>query len=301
VQPLLYALAACTLVTLANPVGLRLWTYPLPYLFSGTPDIRVIQEWQSVDFHDPLKLVFAAALWGVGIVGLGRPVTRAARQRFRLRLRARFDLIDVTLLVFATTMGLRYGRLVPLYGMLVLPLLGEVVARTWPPLSRRAELVAIDRSVARPFDYVLACVVVALFGALLVRAPDAQLGLRPRTDARFPYPVGAVTFLEGVASLGAPPRVFNEYAWGGYLLYRLYPRATVFIDGRADLYRDRIFDEYGTIHELAPTYRDALASSGSDFVLMPPDSLLTTALGTDAGWRRVFADKVAVVFQRAMP
>ena len=296
IRPLAVTFAACTLVTLVNPVGLKLWTYPLPYLFSSTSYIQVVAEWQSIDFHDPLKLVFAVVLCVIGILGIGRPVTLATRRRFRLRLRSRFNLTDVALLVFATTMALRYSRLLPLYGLLILPLLGEIVARTWPALSRRAEYVAARPSVAKPFDYVLVGLVVAGFALVVIRAPDAQLGSAPRTDARFPYPVDAATFLANVA--GDAPQVFNEYVWGGYLLYRLYPRGTIFIDGRADLFRERVFDEYTAIHELGPHYLEGLEKSGTNYVLLPPDAHLATALSAQPGWRRVFADKIAVVYER---
>ena len=49
------------------------------------------------------------------------------------------------------------------------------------------------------------------------------------------------------SSIPAPPsmlfrnsrarqRVFTSDLWGGYMIYRLYPRTKVFVDGRSDMY-----------------------------------------------------------------
>ncbi len=292
--PLAGALGTCALITLANPVGVRLWTYPLPFLFSGDPVVRYIEEWQAVDFHDPVNLVFAASLLLLGIVGLGRPARPTARRRSLARVRRRFDLTDVALVVFSGTLALRYGRLVPVYGMVVLPLLGEVLARVWPAVSRRAE--GSRRSVkgATALDHMLGLAVAAAFALYVFSSPVAQVGSEPRTDSRFAYPAGAATYLEGAP--GA--RIFNEYAWGGYLLYRLYPTASVFIDGRADLFRKGVFADYMAVQDLAPAYREVLGRTGSNVILVRPDGALATALAGDLGWRRVFEDKVSVLYRR---
>lgn len=47
------------------------------------------------------------------------------------------------------------------------------------------------------------------------------------------FPAGAVTFLKDHQLYG---HMFNEYSYGGYLLYSLYPRYQVFFDGRTDVY-----------------------------------------------------------------
>ncbi len=46
------------------------------------------------------------------------------------------------------------------------------------------------------------------------------------------YPVYAVNFIKH----NLHGHMFNEYGYGGYLLYHLYPEQKVFIDGRTDLY-----------------------------------------------------------------
>lgn len=50
---------------------------------------------------------------------------------------------------------------------------------------------------------------------------------------QFHYPIGAVKFIKDYKLSG---NMFNEYGYGGYLLYNLYPEQKVYFDGRTDLY-----------------------------------------------------------------
>lgn len=50
---------------------------------------------------------------------------------------------------------------------------------------------------------------------------------------RYYYPKAAANFIKNMDLKG---NMFNEYPYGGYLLYSLYPKQKVFIDGRTDVY-----------------------------------------------------------------
>ena len=54
----------------------------------------------------------------------------------------------------------------------------------------------------------------------------------PATIAK-DYPVAAVDYLRQHPH---PKGMFNDYFYGGYLIWRLGPQHKVFIDGRGDLY-----------------------------------------------------------------
>lgn len=53
---------------------------------------------------------------------------------------------------------------------------------------------------------------------------------------KFYYPVQATQFIKTNHFKG---HMFNEYGYGGYILYQLYPEEKVFYDGRTDLYLER--------------------------------------------------------------
>jgi len=100
-----------------------------------------------------------------------------------------------------------------------------------------------------------------------------------------------------------PGPLFNPYEWGGYLIWKLYPRYQVFVDGRSldvnQFYesltvsygrKDEIFGKYGiktVIYYYLNVQKDGIPG------------LIYSLLGDDQ-WKMVFTDrKVAVVFVRA--
>src|SRR5262249_17704592 len=107
------------------------------------------------------------------------------------------------------------------------------------------------------------------------------------------FPVAAVDFLqrEGLASqLG-----FNPYAWGGYLIWRGVP---VFVDGRADLYGDFLYEYLKTLR-LTEEWRKPLDEFNVAYVLVERSNQLAALLTASGLWREVYADRVARVFVRA--
>ena len=123
-----------------------------------------------------------------------------------------------------------------------------------------------------------------------------QSTLASQSDAELrEYPSVAVAFVQ--ANQLAQP-IYNEYAWGGYLIWRLYPDYKVYIDGRADVYGDSMIDEFLDIHEGSPTWRQKLNQRGIRTVLVKPDVPLASLLREDREWHNVFEDKQAVIFVR---
>ena len=99
-----------------------------------------------------------------------------------------------------------------------------------------------------------------------------------------------------------PAPIFNPYEWGGYLIWKLYPRYKVFIDARAldtgQFYdylianyggKDNVFQKYGintVVYYYLNVYKDGV-----------PD--LIYSLLSDDRWKMVFMDrKVSVIFVR---
>ena len=92
--------------------------------------------------------------------------------------------------------------------------------------------------------------------------------------------------------------MFNDYNWGGYLIWRLFPERKVFIDGRADVYGDEFIFEYLRTYHAEPAWRDRLEHHGIRTVLTEPHSQLANLLREEKGWRNVFEDPRAAIFVR---
>src|SRR5262249_34081776 len=112
------------------------------------------------------------------------------------------------------------------------------------------------------------------------------------------FPKSAVEFIK---SRNVAQPFYNEYHWGGYLIWNLYPRYRVFIDGRADVYGDELMDEFFRIHDGAKDWRQLLDHFGIQSVLVSPDSALASLLREDKGWQNVFENRQTVIFARIGP
>jgi hypothetical protein len=117
---------------------------------------------------------------------------------------------------------------------------------------------------------------------------------QPITEAKS-YPAAAVDF---IANNNLPQPIFNEYIWGGYLIWRLYPNYRVSMDGRADVYGDDLIDEFLSVHDGEPKWRESLDRRGVRTVLVQPDVPLASLLRVDAGWQKVFEDQSSIIFVR---
>ncbi|WP_025034116.1 hypothetical protein [Bradyrhizobium sp. DOA9] len=106
-------------------------------------------------------------------------------------------------------------------------------------------------------------------------------------------PVAAVDLLEQ----RKVQRVFNAYQFGGYLISRDIP---VFVDGRAELYGEKFIMDFfrateGKKPELLPRLLDAYRI---DATLLGADAPGPQILDQLKGWKRIYADDIAVIHVR---
>jgi hypothetical protein len=187
-------------------------------------------------------------------------------------------------------MGLQSVRHIALYAIVVTPLLA---ARLWAEFRGLSLPLAVWRrpNLLAGASIVLALAVGRMIGAALGQEV-LQLGREPGAAT---YPAGAVEYLRTHELTG---NLFNSYQWGGYLVYQLYPRQRVFIDGRADVYGDEHLDRYVQVARLRPEWRQVLAEHGVGTVLIEKDSALAVVLADDAGWQEAYAGPVERLFVR---
>jgi hypothetical protein len=93
--------------------------------------------------------------------------------------------------------------------------------------------------------------------------------------------------------------VFNDYGFGGYLIFK---GVRPFIDGRSDMYGN-VFsaDYFKATQPDAPTLRRLLSQYHVAWTILQPSDPTVTLLDAEPGWRRLYADRTAVVHQRTTP
>jgi len=254
------AVAALSLAAAcATPHGLSGLIYP--FRIMGMSTLQAIDEWKPASLVGASPL--AVALFGTLAVCLLRGVKVPA-----LRL---------GMLLVVLYMALQHQR-----HLLVLAVIAPLLL---------AEPLGAALGALRPAKRSAAAL------AVFVSAVLALTGLRfaaPATRDDGPNtPVTALAHLP--PGLAARPGL-NSYGFGGWLIFTGHK---VFIDGRADMYGDAFVRRYLAIWGGQPGALDrAVAQYGVDWTLLEPGEPLAKAMDVRPGWRRIYADRYAVLHVR---
>jgi hypothetical protein len=290
------------MATLVNPYGLRLHVHIYRYLTNRFL-MDHIDEFQSPNFHYVAQKCFAALLL-LALVGL---VVKS-------REAGQVCLSQALLVLFAVYSGLYASRNIPVSSLLLIVVIGPWLSEAMARLEQRR--LAHQRSAARGLASIrflqrMQAIEFSLRGHLWpvamvvftgwIAAHGGGLGTTHLMDAHFDakrFPVAAVNYLEdyletqGVAGPLASP----DY-WGGYLIYRLYPRVRMVVDDRHDFYGEEFLKSYLMMVRVEPGWEDFLRQHQVHCVVVAKDSALANILGETAGWRAVYSDDVAIAFE----
>jgi hypothetical protein len=251
----------------------------LPFRLTGMSfAMGQLVEWRSPDFQsfEALELWLAVVLFVGFALGWRLPPTR---------------LLMLLLLLHMALQHRRHGELVGLVAPLLLA----------PALAPQLRALTAGRS-AGPVDRGLAELAkraslrgVALAAAVLAAVSAAVLqGTAARPDVAMPRAALAVA---EAAHVTGP--VLNDYGFGGYLIFAGIPP---FIDGRAELYGDEFIKRYVQAMLLeSDELPKLLHQYGIAWTLIAPERPAARLLDHLPGWRRLYADDVAVVHVRTDP
>ena len=232
--------------------------------------LSVIFEWMPANFAS--FTAFEGALLGLIAIGFYRGLVLSAPRIF--------------LILFLTWSALTHVRSIEAFAFLV-PL---VLAKPLGGLSPRREPDA--RNETWPGRYV------TVLGALTVVAAAWTSTSIYMGHHRFAFtmaqtPVAAVDLLQQRKA----QRIFNAYQFGGYLISRDVP---VFVDGRAELYGEKfVMDFFKATEGKQPNILPRLLDEYKiDATLLVADAPGTQILDHLKGWKRLYADDVAVIHVR---
>jgi hypothetical protein len=296
------AFVASVLATLVNPYGWRLHVHIYRYL-SDRYLMNRIDEFKSPDFHGWAQRSFAVIL-------LLTLTALAGNRRAKLRVS------HVLVVLLAAYAGLYSSRNLPISSMLLVLIAGPTLWQEFVSLADKSGAWSWIRNLAARISessermgaqemelrgHFWPVVSVAL--ALGICLQGGWLGSRQWIHAQFDakkMPVAAVTFLQQeVAAPASVSPVFSTDAWGGYLIYRMYPARKVIIDDRHDLYGAERIRQYLMLIQVEPGWQSVIEQWQIRTALLPSDSTLANLLRElPRDWRVAYEDKVAVVFER---
>ena len=83
----------------------------------------------------------------------------------------------------------------------------------------------------------------------------------------------------------AQSRLFSTDHWGDYIVYRYYPEMLVFVDGRSDFFGQKIGEDYLSVLDAEPNWRDIVARWRFNAMLVPEKSKIAQAIRLSPEWR----------------
>jgi hypothetical protein len=266
-------LAACV-----NPFGVDAFLFPFRVV-SDSYLMDHVQEFMSPNFHDAVPYRYLLLLL-IGILGLSK---------------ARITATELMLILPFTSMSLFSARYIPLCAIVYSPILskyGDILIQQYG--GSGSGFLRQRSRVYGEIDVSAKGYVVPVF--LLVFSAALTAGMIP---VRFPEktaPKAAIDFLQANPLRG---NMFNNDEIGDYIIYWLYPRPKVLVDGRSDMYGPTILKEYSKVAQIGPGWKDVLDKYDINYIFYYTDSVLVRHLMTDAGWKQIYADNVASIFLRS--
>ena len=93
-----------------------------------------------------------------------------------------------------------------------------------------------------------------------------------------------------------PGHMFNNFIWGGYIVWRTWPEQQDFIDSQSDLSGEAT-KYYLAVEKLEPGWQEVLARYDVKWVIMPVNSAISLELIKD-GWNTLYKDQTAIVLRQ---
>jgi len=230
----------------------------------GLQELDNIYEWRATDFStlQPLELVLLTGLY----VSLSRG--------------ARLPTVRLLLLLGLLHMALAHTRHQMLAGFIAPLLIAE-------PLGKSLSPGAMAPAAARR-GWAAAGLLLAVCLATLRLALPVVIGDGPAA------PVSALSHVP--PSLAAQP-VFNDYGFGGFLIFS---NVRPFIDGRVDMYGDKFVSLYASVtHPDKAALEQTFQLYSVRWTILDPSNPAVSLLDALPEWCRLYADQFAVVHVRS--
>jgi hypothetical protein len=265
----------CLLASLLNPQGYKILFSP--FEVANSEIMAHIYEWMSPNFH--IGLIYEYMLL-IMILVLGVSAKR-------------LNIIEVMLALIFTHMSLFSARFIPLYAIIISPILGKQIDRITEDFREKgllrefistSENMATVDSKTKWHIWSVAAMAVVIFMCFTGR-------INYHFD-RNKMPVDAVEFLKKEKIEG---KVFNDDVFGSYMIYAAWPEYEVFFDGR-DMYGKERTEDYLKVTGVERGWEDVLKKYDITWVIYHNESALSTLLLESDDWKLIHSDQVANIF-----
>ena len=273
---------SCAAASVVNPYGLQLHAHVVDYLRSDFINDMVV-EFKSPGFRSQAERQYEVALL-LGVICAGLSMTR---KRW-------VEALWVTYFAHMSLMSVRHA---PLYMIVAAPVIAMEATRWWNHFlagedrtSIKNILFSVSNDVARGMRRTTVWIVLGAIAVVSVT-----------TAKTWPSDFGEIFPRKMVAAHAARmqgARLFTMDQWGDYILYKLWPKQKVFVDGRSDFYGAKLGNEYLSLMNADYEWAKITERYGFDLMLVPVKWPLASVLKLRADWRIVADDGTAILFER---
>jgi len=258
-------LLVCTLATLANPYHFRIYLVVLDTMkLAGLHNL--VSELGAMEFRN-------LADWFVLALTLGAA--------FTLGRRGRIKPLWIPLLLAGAFMSFHSRRDV-WFGVIIAV---AIICYATPPIVIGGRYLLSNAQVA----FISAAVGIVLL--LTIRVQNiSQNGLQDEVARNFPVQAANVIEERGYAG-----PLYNDFNWGGYLIWRL-PQLPVAIDGRGNLHEALRIKQFANTWDGIHDWASDPELNAARLVIAEKYVPLTQLLRLDNRFELVYEDEVAVVF-----
>jgi hypothetical protein len=271
--------ALSVLSTLINPYGVKYWSYLIHAVTMPRPHIT---EWLSV----------YGALGGPG--GRGPLLYFFLLNVAALVWFFRFREITAGLALALTAyLGWQHLRHQPFFLLVLGAYLPGLLAVYLEDLASRARLRACWHRLGVKIPVTAGILLVILNTYHFCQSSPLTLRLPPipekTAESPFYYPLGAMDYIRRHGLAG---KILVHFDWGEYLMWDLYPRCQVALDGRFEtVYPPQVAMEYVDFILGTPNWRRFLLQYPPDLILLDSRSQVYALLRGEPGWQSVYADQ----------
>jgi hypothetical protein len=238
-------------------------------------------EYRSADFHSPGTWPF--------LILLGTILATSLLAGRKLGMPRALQLAGWTLI------GLYSARNIPLAAIVLAPIGAELLAGWFSSSPALAGLVKFSKSLDRIErdlrGWLWAGCGVSIVLVMLAAGVSFDMSAKPYRFSPEQFPVAAVDWLKTHPPQG---HMFNEFDWGGYLLYQLWPEQKIFMDGHTHIYGDILSREYVMVMATSSGWQDVLDKYQIQWAILRHDNPLALSM-LEEGWYQAYRDDVAII------
>jgi len=270
-------------ICLLNPRGFGIATYLIS--MGSNPTVQnTVPEWLPPSITSPIGPLFFTSILFTAVVLVISP--------------RKVTFYQLAGFVAFTALGLWTTRGVVWFGLVMAPILASNLAAISDSLPARNK-----QNKLHPRRSLLNIGLLSLLLALaLVSLPWFRSSIPVRGDYRSlvtrDTPTESIKFLMENQPEG---RVFNDMAFGSYMIWAAQPDYQVFADPRIELFPEEIWNDYQVISRTAPGWEDKLDQYEVRTLVLNPEAqaALTEKAVQSRGWQLVYQDQTTQIFQRA--